>query len=456
MPVSIGEKIELNIEKIVYGGEGLGYYNDFAIFVPMSVPGDKVEIEVISKKKSYARGIITKLLEAGEERIDRERVSFEDFHGCDFGMLNYDAQLKYKELLVKDVMEKIGGVKDIEILPIVGSEKIYNYRNKVIEPFAYGKNKEIITGMFEKRSHNVFQVKENMLSSELSNKVINKAKEILNRDKNISVYNEIQHRGILRHIMTRTNSKNEAMVVLVVNLKKVSKEIEKFLLELYNQMDEIKSVYVSLNTEKTNFALGKTMVHLFGQKTILEEIEGIKFNISPSSFFQINLEQTKKLYNIGISYFDNIKDKYIIDAFSGTGTIGMILSKKANKIYSIEIVKSAVEDGIKTSKENGINNMEFIIGDVNKEIKTLMDNGNRVDSIIFDPPRKGIEESTLRGLTSHKINELVYISCNPSTFARDTKILLEEGYTLEKIQPVDMFPQTVQIEVVGKFTLKNK
>lgn len=456
MPVSIGEKIELNIEKIVYGGEGLGYYNDFAIFVPMSVPGDKVEIEIISKKKSYARGIITKLLESGEERIDRERVSFEDFHGCDFGMLNYNAQLKYKELLVKDVMEKIGGVKDIEILPIVGSEKIYNYRNKVIEPFAYGKNKEIITGMFEKRSHNVFQVKENMLSSELSNKVINKAKEILNRDKNISVYNEIQHRGILRHIMTRTNSKNEAMVVLVVNLKKVSKEIEKFLLELYNQMDEIKSVYVSLNTEKTNFALGKTMVHLFGQKTILEEIEGIKFNISPSSFFQINLDQTKKLYNIGISYFDNIEDKYIIDAFSGTGTIGMILSKKANKIYSIEIVKSAVEDGIKTSKENGINNMEFIIGDVNKEIKTLMDNGNRVDSIIFDPPRKGIEESTLRGLTSHKINELVYISCNPSTFARDTKILLEEGYTLEKIQPVDMFPQTVQIEVVGKFTLKNK
>lgn len=453
MPVSIGEKIELNIEKIVYGGEGLGYYNDFAIFVPMSVPGDRVEIEIISKKKSYARGIITKLLKGGEERIDNERITFEDFHGCDFGMLNYDAQLKYKELLVKDVMEKIGGVKDIEVLPIVGSEKIYNYRNKVIEPFAYGKNKEIITGMFEKRSHNVFQVKENMLSSKLSNKVINKAKEILNRDKNISVYNEIEHRGILRHIMTRTNSKNEAMVVLVVNLKKVSKEVEKFLLELYNQMDEIKSVYVSLNTEKTNFALGKTMVHLFGQKTILEEIEGIKFNISPSSFFQINLDQTKKLYNIGVNYFDNIENKYIIDAFSGTGTIGMILSKKANKIYSIEIVKSAVEDGIKTSKENGINNMEFIIGDVNKEIKTLMDNGNKVDSIIFDPPRKGIEESTLRGLTKHKIEELVYISCNPSTFARDTKILLEEGYKLEKIQPVDMFPQTVQIEVVGKFTL---
>ena len=132
----------------------------------------------------------------------------------------------------------------------------------------------------------------------------------------------------------------------------------------------------------------------------------------------------------------------------------MILSKKAKKIYSIEIVKSAVEDGIKTAKENGIENIDFIIGDVNKEIKKLMDTGNKVDSIIFDPPRKGIEEVTLRGLTKHKIEEIVYISCNPSTFARDTKILIEEGYSLEKIQPVDMFPQTSHIEVVGKFSLK--
>lgn len=453
MPVSIGEKIQLNIDKIVYGGEGLGYYNDFAIFVPMSVPGDKVEIEIISKKKNYARGIITKLLEAGAERIDSERISFEDFHGCDFGMLNYEAQLKYKQELVKDVMEKIGGVKDVEILPIVGSDEIYNYRNKVIEPFAYGKNHEIITGMFQKRSHDVFQVKENMLSSKLSNKVINKAKEILNTEKRLSVYNEIEHRGILRHIMTRTNSYNEAMVVLVVNLKKVTKDVEEFLSKLYNQVEEIKSVYVSLNTEKTNFALGKTMVHLFGEKTIKEEISGIHFNISPSSFFQINLGQTKKLYNIGISYFDNIKDKYIIDAFSGTGTIGMMLSKEAHKVYSIEIVKSAVEDGMKTAKENNIENIEFIIGDVNKEIEKLMSGGKKVDSIIFDPPRKGIEEKTLKDLTNHKIDEIVYISCNPSTFARDSKILIEEGYKLEKIQPVDMFPQTVQIEVVGKFSL---
>lgn len=453
--ISVGDKVEIDIEKIIYGGEGLGYVNDFAVFVPMTVPGDRVEIEIISKKKSYARGLITKLINPGEERIETDKFSFEDFHGCDFGMLSYEAQLKYKTLLVEDVMKKIGGVTDVPVLPIIGAEKedIYNYRNKIIEPFAYGKNKKIITGMFKRRSHEVFEVPENILSSKLGNKVINKAKEVLNRDKKISVYNEVEHRGILRHIMVRTNSKNEAMLVLVVNAKKINETLTKFLDEVFSSIEEIKSVYVSINTEITNFALGKENIHMFGEKFIRENIDGIEFNISPNSFFQINLNQTKKLYEIGISYFDDVENKFIVDAFAGTGTIGMILSKKARKIYSIEIVRPAVEDGKKTALENDIKNIEFIAGDVNKEIKKLIDKNKRIDSVIFDPPRKGIEEMTLKNLAEQKIEEIVYISCNPSTFARDSKILIEKGYELKKIQPVDMFPQTPHIEVVGKFRL---
>ena len=455
MSISVGDKIIVDIEKIVYGGEGLGFINDFAVFVPMTVPGDRVEAEIISKKKTYARGLITKLITAGEERIgDAERISFEDFHGCDFGMLNYESQLKYKTELVKDVMEKIGGVKGVSVEYIVGAdeEDRQNYRNKVIEPFALDKNKKIITGMFKRKSHEVFEVKENILSSNLANKIINTVKKMLNVNK-ISVYNEKEHRGILRHIMVRTNLKNEAMLVLIINSKKVPKEIEQFLKTAYDNIEEIKSVYVSLNNEITNVALGKTNIHLFGDKYLKETINGINFNISPDSFFQINVNQTKKLYNIGISFFDNIKDKYIADAFSGTGTIGMILSKNAEKVYSIEIVKSAVKDGIRTAGENGIENMEFITEDVNKELLKLIEGGKRVDAVIFDPPRKGIEADSLVKLASHNIEEIVYISCNPSTFARDSKILIEHGYKLEKIQPVDMFPQTSHIEVIGKFRL---
>ena len=200
MSISVGNKIVVNIEKIVYGGEGLGFVDDFAVFVPMTVPGDRVEAEIISKKKTYARGIITKLLSAGEERIeDTSKISFEDFHGCDFGMLNYESQLKYKTELVKDVMEKIGGVKDVPVNFIIGAdeEDRKNYRNKVIEPFALDKNRKIITGMFKRKSHEVFEVKENILSSNLANKIINNVKRMLNKNK-ISVYREKEHKGILR------------------------------------------------------------------------------------------------------------------------------------------------------------------------------------------------------------------------------------------------------------------
>lgn len=455
MSISVGDKIIIDIEKIVYGGEGLGFVNDFAVFVPMTVPGDCVEAEIISKKKTYARGLITKLIKAGAERIeDIQKISFEDFHGCDFGMLNYDSQLKYKTELVKDVMEKIGGVKDVPVENIIGAdeEDRQNYRNKVIEPFAVDKNGKIITGMFKRKSHEVFEVKENMLSSNLANKIINNVKKMLDMTK-ISVYDENKHKGLLRHIMVRTNLKNEAMLVLIINSKKVPKEIEQFLKNAYENMKEIKSVYVSLNSDITNVALGKINIHLFGDKYLRESINDINFNISPDSFFQINVNQTRKLYNIGISFFDNIKDKYIADAFSGTGTIGMILSKNAEKVYSIEIVKSAVKDGIKTAEENGIKNMEFITGDVNKELLNLIEAGKKVDAVIFDPPRKGIEGNSLIKLAGHNIEEIVYISCNPSTFARDSKILIKHGYKLEKIQPVDMFPQTSHIEVIGKFRL---
>lgn len=455
MSISVGNKVIVDIEKIVYGGEGLGFVDDFAVFVPMTVPGDRVEAEIISKKKTYARGIITKLLSAGEERIeDTSKISFEDFHGCDFGMLNYESQLKYKTELVKDVMEKIGGVKDVPVNFIIGAdeEDRKNYRNKVIEPFALDKNRKIITGMFKRKSHEVFEVKENVLSSNLANKIINNVKRMLNKNK-ISVYREKEHKGLLRHIMVRTNSFNEAMLVLIINSKKVPKDVEEFLKGIYENTEEIKSVYVSLNNEITNVALGKENIHLFGEKYIKEEINGIHFNISPDSFFQINVNQTKKLYNTGISFFDNIENKYIVDAFSGTGTIGMILSKEAEKIYSIEIVRAAVKDGIRTAKENNIENIEFITGDVNKELLNLIESGKRVDSVIFDPPRKGIEGDALVKFAGHKIEEIVYISCNPSTFARDSKILINEGYKLEKIQPVDMFPQTSHIEVIGKFRL---
>jgi len=437
--LKVSDIIQIKIDKIVFGGEGLGYYNGFAVFVPMSIPEDELEIEIISVKKTYARGLIKNIIKASPERIDSHKFTFEDFYGCDFAMLKYESQLKYKKLMVEEVMRKIAGLSDIKISDVLASEDVYNYRNKIIEPFSVYANK-IITGFFRRKSHEVFEVDENILNSKLGNRIIKELKEILNKNK-ISVYNEITHKGLLRNIMIRTNSNNEAMVVLIINSNKITENIKKLLFKLRENIEEIKSIYISLNSKKTNTVIGENNVFIYGEESIKENINGIEFHISPTSFFQINVKQAKRLYDIAINFFDNIDDKYIVDAYSGTGTIGMIMAKKAKKVYAIEIVK--------TAKENGIENIEFINGPVEKELVNLINANKRIDTIIFDPPRKGLEASIIDKVAELNLKEVVYISCNPSTFARDVKLFSEKGYVLKKLQAVDMFPQTSHIECVG-------
>ena len=445
--LKVADIIQIKIDKIVFGGEGLGYYNGFAVFVPMSIPEDELEIEIISVKKTYARGLIKNIIKASPERIDSHKFTFEDFYGCDFAMLKYESQLKYKKLMVEEVMRKIAGFPDIEISDVLASEDVYNYRNKIIEPFSVYGNK-IITGFFKRKSHEVFEVDENILNSKLGNRIIKELKEILNKNK-ISVYNEITHKGLLRNVMIRTNSNNEAMLVLIINSNKITENIKNLLFRLREKIEEIKSIYISLNSKKTNTVIGEKNIFIYGEESIKENLNGIEFHISPTSFFQINVKQAKRLYDIAINFFDNIDDKYIVDAYSGTGTIGMIMAKKAKKVYAIEIVKSASEDGEKTAKENGIENIEFINGAVEKELVNLINANKRIDTIIFDPPRKGLEASIIDKVAELNLKEVVYISCNPSTFARDVKLFSEKGYILKKLQAVDMFPQTSHIETVA-------
>lgn len=451
--LKVSDIIEIEIEKIVFGGEGLGYYNELAIFVPMSVPKDKLRVKIISVKKTYARALINEIISPSPERKNNGKISFEEFDGCDFAMLNYQSQLKYKKIMLEDVLERIGGLRDFKVPDLIGATEEFNYRNKIIEPFSY-LNGKIITGFFSRKSHDVFEVEENILNSKLGNRIIKKLKEILNREK-ISVYDEKKHNGILRNIMVRTNSKDEAMVVLIVNLSKVSDKIKNILLELKENMKEIKSLYLSLNTKKTNTVIGEKNIFIAGERFIQENIEGINFNISPTSFFQINLEQTKKLYSAALSFFSDTKDKYIVDAYSGTGTIGMIMSKKAKKVYAIEMVKSATLDGIKTADENGIKNIEFINGTVEEKLVELIKSRKKIDTIIFDPPRKGLENSIIEKVAELDLKEVVYVSCNPATLARDIKLFAEKGYFVERFQAVDMFPQTSHIECVVLIKKRN-
>ena len=458
----VGQKLEIEIEKIVFGGEGLGRIDGFAVFVPMSVPGDKLEIDIISVKKSYARGLITRIIEPSKDRIeDLSKVSFEDFDGCDFGMLKYEKQLEYKDKMLEEVLTKISGIdlENVQVGKIIGSDEKVNYRNKTAEPF-FKKDGIIQTGFYSRKSHNVFLAKESLLKSEIAKIIIDKFLQKVNNfsgtKKEFKVFNEINNTGFLKQIMVRNNEKNEVMIIVIVNKNSQYNQLSKVLEEMYDENECIKSVYISVKTEQNNVILGKN-IHLFGSQYLEEEMEGLKFKIYPNSFFQINKKQALKLYDTAIEFLNEEKnnknngkiyEKTVIDAFSGTGTIAMMLSKNIKKVIGIESVESSTLAAKLTSYENSIQNVEFVNGKVEKELPKILKREN-IGAIVFDPPRRGIEEIALKSVIKNKIEKIVYISCNPATFARDVKILTENGHVLKKITPVDMFPQTSHIEVVG-------
>ena len=458
----VGQKLEIEIEKIVFGGEGLGRVDGFTVFVPMSVPGDKLEIDIISVKKSYARGLITRIIEPSKDRIeDLSKVSFEDFDGCDFGMLKYEKQLEYKDKMLEEVLTKISGtdLENVQVGKIIGSDEKVNYRNKTAEPF-FKKDGIIQTGFYSRKSHNVFLAKESLLKSEIAKIIIDKFLQKVNSfsgtKKEFKVFNEINNTGFLKQIMVRNNEKNEVMIIVIVNKNSQYNQLSKILEEMYDENECIKSVYISVKTEQNNVILGKN-IHLFGSQYLEEEMEGLKFKIYPNSFFQINKKQALKLYDTAIEFLNEEKnnknngkiyEKTVIDAFSGTGTIAMMLSKNIKKVIGIESVESSTLAAKLTSHENSIQNVEFVNGKVEKELPKILKREN-IGAIVFDPPRRGIEEIALKSVIKNKIEKIVYISCNPATFARDVKILAENEYVLKKITPVDMFPQTAHIEVVG-------
>ena len=447
--MKINDIVEIKIEKLVFGGEGLGYIDDFAIFVPMSVPGDILRIKLISLNKSYGRGLIQEIVSSSKDRVDNKKISFEDYSGCDFAMMNYNKQVWYKAEILKDILMRLGNIS-VENIPFEKSDDIYNYRNKVAEPFVKIKG-EIYTGFYQKKSHEIFVADKYNLRSVYCNDLINDLLSEMNKfkgtKKEFKVYNDVNMSGLLKTCVVRNNSKGELLLVLVVDKGSNLSRLKDFLISFYKKHENLKSIYLSIKNKKDNVIFGEETYKIVGLDYIEENIMGINFKIYPDSFFQINKNQTIKLYNDAINLLGDYSDKNIIDAFSGTGTISMIMSLKAKKVYGIELVKSSVIAARKTVKDNNIKNVEFIESRVENVIDKIMDK-EKIDYIVFDPPRKGIDYSVIESVCKSNISKIVYISCNPSTLARDIKILMEKGYKLEYVKGYDMFPQTHHIEVL--------
>ncbi|SFD22307.1 23S rRNA (uracil(1939)-C(5))-methyltransferase RlmD [Clostridium uliginosum] len=453
------EKNEEYILEIVaqgYEGEGIAKVEGYPIFIQGALIGECVRAKITKVKKSYAYGRIEEIIDISKDREEPKCTNYKRCGGCSIQHMNYKKQLDFKWDRVKDCVSKIGGLsKDIVNYPLGMDSKPYRYRNKVQLPI--GKvNGEIVIGFYAPRSHNIIDLNVCLIQDKVADNVANLTKKWIKKN-NIEPFTldgEFNPKGILRHIMIRRGFKTgEVMVVLVATTEKVP-YIEEFKEIILENIEGVKSIILNVNPNNTNVILGEKCITLYGDDTIQDYIGDFKFNISPLSFFQINPIQTEVLYNKALEYAGLTGNETVFDAYCGAGTITLFLSQKSKKVYGVELIEQAIINAKDNLKENNVDNVEFFVGKSEEIIPKLIEDNIKADVIVVDPPRKGCDIKLLEAIGKVKPLRIVYVSCDPSTLARDLKILENQGYQTVEIQPVDMFPQTSHVECVVKLQRK--
>ncbi|WP_163539170.1 23S rRNA (uracil(1939)-C(5))-methyltransferase RlmD [Gracilibacillus sp. YIM 98692] len=452
-PVKKNQMIELSFEDITHEGAGVGKINGYPLFVPYGLPGEKAQVKVIKVKKNFGFGKLIEVTDRSTDRVDPPCDVFYKCGGCQLQHMSYAMQLEMKQNQVKSALKKIGHIEEIPVHPTIGMDDPWRYRNKVQMPVGT-KNGKLVTGFYRKRSHDIIEDMDHcIITDEVNDRMVDAVREIASR-LGISAYDEKNHRGLLRHIMVRSGKEtNETMIVLITRKEDIP-QLHKLVDELTETYPHIKSIVQNINPEKTNVILGKKTKVLWGAEYIYDEIGGIRFAISAKSFYQVNPVQTKKLYDQALKYASITGSETVIDAYCGIGTISLFLAQKAKKVYGVEVVPEAVSDAKENAKLNHMDNAEFFVGQAEKVMNWWNAQGLRPDVIVVDPPRKGCDEELLQAMIDMKPKRIVYVSCNPSTLARDLRILEDGGFETKEVQPVDMFPQTTHIESVAELVLK--
>lgn len=362
--------------------------------------------------------------------------------GCQLLNLSYEEQLHHKQVKVIRLLGKFCRTEEI-----IGMENPYNYRNKAQYAFGKDKNGKTVSGIYQSSTHKIVDIESCMLTDPKADEIANTVKKLLKSFK-LKPYDENARRGFLRHILVKTGFKSgEVMVVLVTGTPQFPSK-RSFINALLSRHPEITTVIQNVNNRFTSMVLGDKSEVLFGNGKITEELCGLKFRISPKAFYQINPIQTEILYGKALEYADFKGDERIIDAYCGTGTIGLIASKSVKKVLGVEINKDAVKDARENARLNSIENAEFFVSDAGKFMVHLAESNEKIDTVIMDPARAGSDIPFLSSLVKLKPEKVVYVSCNPETLARDLMYLCKNGYKVKKIQPVDMFPMTEHVECV--------
>jgi 23S rRNA (uracil1939-C5)-methyltransferase len=452
-PVEKNKEYIVEVQGMGFEGEGVSKIDGFTVFIPGALENEKVRVKIVKVNKNFGFGKLTEVLEPSPERAEPQCGIYRRCGGCQLQHLGYEAQLRFKRNRVEDCLRRIGKLEGFRLHDTIGMENPYRYRNKVQLPVGRREGKAVI-GFYAQRSHDIIDMDSCLIQNETADKVIGIAREWLDRFK-VEAYDEQTNSGSLRNIMVREGFRTGEVMVVVVTRTKQLPQADELVDALRKGIPGLKSVIQNINPKQTNVILSDECVTLWGSDTISDFIGDFRFNISPLSFFQVNPVQTEVLYGKALEYAGLTGNETVFDAYCGTGTITLFLSKKAKKVYGVEIVPQAIENARINAEQNGVENAEFIVGESEKVIPDLINKGIKADVVVVDPPRKGCGPELLEAIAKIEPKRIVYVSCDPGTLARDLGMLKDQGYDTIEVQPVDMFPMTAHVEVVTLLT-RNK
>lgn len=441
---------EMTCENFGQDAQGVCRHEGMAVFVPGLLPGERAMVRIVKPEKRYAFGRIEELLEESPDRAEPFCPIYKRCGGCSCQHMTYETSLRFKQDQVQQLLTRVGGL-DIAVPPVLGMDEPFAYRNKGAYPVGEIKGQPAC-GFFAPRSHDLIPLPPQgcRIQGEDSH-AATQAVLAWMKQTGARAYDEVTGKGLVRHVMTRSTTSGGLMVVLVVTKRDVPQK-NLLISLLRDAVPGLLSLCLSINARRTNVILGEEIHTLWGESVMEDTLHGLKFSVSPLSFFQVNPVQTEKLYQLALDFAQLTGEETVVDAYCGAGTISLMLARKAKKVVGIEIVEPAIQNANENAARNGITNAEFIVGATEDVLPKLIADGMRPDVIVVDPPRKGCEEAVLQAIIQSRPERVVYVSCGAPTLARDAKILCEGGYIAEKVQCVDMFCWTGAVETVMLFS----
>ena len=447
MELHKNELLQIHITGMTAEGFGVGRIHGIAVFVPLTAPGDIAEIRIVKTEKRFAYGRLEKLITPSQDRTEPDCPVFAQCGGCCYRHISYAAELRIKEERVRDALTRIGGLSDPRLKPILGADSRDGYRNKALLPLGQGKAGALQMGFYAVNSHRIVNCEACALQPEEFRLAMNVFRRWAEQYGD-PVYDEASHSGTMRRLYLRKGEiTGEIMVCVVVNGNGLHHEAELTRM-LKEALPTLASVVINSNRERTNVALGKKCRTVYGSSTIRDQLCGLEFHISPLSFYQVNRGQAERLYLQAAEYAALTGAETLLDLYCGTGTIGLSMAHRIQKLIGVEIVPEAIENAKKNAESNGIHNAEFLCSDAAQAAKLLAERGEFPDVVILDPPRKGCGADLIDTVVSFDPKRIVYVSCDPATLARDLKQFARLGYPLIEAAPVDMFPGTSHVECV--------